>query len=93
MSAYKLEIKTLNSTYYDPDIVLFHAAFQCLVNFVEEEGGLEHADYEHHKESIDKCKELYDWWKKNHSKLESETMEEFDEKLKELIKIYHFLWT
>lgn len=91
-SNYKLKIETLRNDYHDPDMVLIHAAFQCLVNFVEKEDGLNHCNYEYHKKDIDKCKELYDWWKANHSKysLEDKT---FDEKLKELIEVYHFLWT
>jgi len=89
---FKLEIKTLKGKYFDPDTVLIHACFQCLVDFVEDENGLTHCDYESHKHQIDKCKELYDWWNINHLKYNPND-KEFDIKLKELIEIYHFLWT
>ncbi len=86
-----LKIETLKG-YCDPDTVLIHACFQCLVNFVEKEGGLTHCNYEAHKAEIDKCKELYEWWKINHEHYDPKKLE-YDEKLMELVKIYHFLWT
>lgn len=59
---YKLEIKSLNNgKWRDMDVVLLHACFQCLVNFIENES------YEstrtEDREVIDELERLYKWWK------------------------------
>ena len=80
------------SYWLDKDLIMIHSCFQLLVDFVEQECGLEHCSYIAHKESVDELKYLYDWWKEN------QNMEEYngkvaDEHLMRLIKIRGFLWT
>lgn len=84
-----LNISTLPSEgWVDKDIFLFHACFQLLVDFVEQEKGLEHTNYETHKENIDTLGRLYGWWK---------NVKDFDhlkhqDKLKLLIEHNTSLW-
>lgn len=85
-----LKIETLpNSKHWiDRDTVMLHTCFQILVDFVEKEDGLNHCNYEHHKESVDELKYLYEWWK-NYS--EEDEME--NKNLLRLINMRQFLWT
>jgi ssDNA-specific exonuclease RecJ len=90
-----LKIKTLypvKEGWCDKDMIMLHACFQLLTDFVEQEDGLNHCNYEAHKESIDECKYLYDWWKEN---LDTVSIDDkiADEHLLRLVKIRGFLWT
>jgi hypothetical protein len=90
-----LKITTLapaKEGWIDRDMIMLHACFQLLVDFIEKENGLEYCNYEHHKESIDEAKYLYDWWKAN---VNIVTIDDkvADEHLMRLIKIRGFLWT
>ena len=87
----KFEIATLDDGWHDMDTVMFHAAFQCLVNWVEEEQGLTHCDYEAHKEDIDECRLLYNWWKENNG--DAWIGQDNNDKLQRLVKVSGFLWT
>lgn len=93
----QLKIKTLNKGWHDKDEVLLHASFQCLVDFVEKEKGLTHANYESYNASIDEVKALYDWWKVRGNESLAYTDDEVSNKdtemLIRLITIRHFLWT
>ena len=76
----------------DKDMIMLHACFQLLTDFIVEEKGLEHCSYESHKESIDECKYLYNWWKENKDTVSIDDTV-VDEHLMRLIKIRGFLWT
>lgn len=91
----RLDIHTLQSEedgWVDKDMIMLHACFQLLTDFVEKENGLEHTNYEYYKETIDTLKDLYNWWKTN-SKTITIDSEVADEKLALLIKHRGFLWT
>lgn len=91
----RLDIHTLESTknaWVDKDVIMIHACFQLLTDFVEKENGLEHSNYEYYKETIDTLKDLYDWWKANSQSIGIDN-EIADEKLMLLIKHRGFLWT
>lgn len=86
-----LKITTLppaKEAWIDRDMIMLHACFQLLVDFVEKEDGLNHCNYEAHKKDIDECKYLYDWWKENNSDL---TNLEVDEHLMRLVKVRSFM--
>lgn len=87
----QLEITTLNDGWHDADEIILHACFQCLVNWVEKENGLTHCVYTAHKEQMDECTVLYNWWKTNH--VIDYDNEETDKMLQRLINIKNFLWT
>ena len=91
-----LKIKTLypmKEGWCDRDIILLHACFQLLVDWVEQEDGLNHCSYSAHKESIDILTELYNWWKsiEDYSS-DFEGSEESQVKLELLVKHRQFLW-
>ena len=92
-----LKIISLNKGWHDMDEIMLHACFQCVTNFVEKEDGLNHANYEAHKTSMDEVKELYDWWKirgnQNLAYTDTEISNKDTEMLIRAIKIRHFLWT
>ncbi len=91
-----LKIKSLNKGYCDKDVLLLHANFQILKDFVEKECPETHNGNWAKKRHGKKCKELYDWWMKRKAKFDSlqgETYEDDTKKLIELIKIRAYLWT
>ena len=62
-----LKILTLNKgQWYDRDAILLHAAFQVLVDFMEQERPAEIVDWEHdevHSSAWRELSQLYRWWK------------------------------
>ena len=92
-----LKIQTLPTvkTWIDKDIIMLHACFQLLVDFVEKENGLTHCNYEHHKIFIDECRELYNWWLERRKKIYTNDIEDTkdQEMLERLVKIRQFLCT
>jgi hypothetical protein len=62
-----LKILTLNKgQWYDRDEILLHAAFQVLVDFMEQERPAEIVDWEHdevHSRAWSELSQLYRWWK------------------------------
>jgi len=91
-----LKITTLNEakkSWVDRDMIMLHACFQLLTDFIEKENGLEHINYEIHKEIIDEAKYLYDWWKSLPPGRLGIDDTEADEHLMRLVKIRGFLWT
>lgn len=89
----KLKIKSLpKKRWVDRDILMLHSCFQILEDFVEKEDGLNHCDYEEHKEDIDTCRELYNWWEEN-KKTVSIDDGKVDEMLLKLMRVRNFLWT
>lgn len=89
-----LKITTLPSVkeqpWCDRDYLLFHASFQILVDWVEQEDGLN--DDVEHQDIVSILRDLYTWWKEN-----SETIDCVEdlaqEKLELLVKHRRFLWT
>jgi len=64
-----LKIHTLDKGWHDKDEILLHAAFQLLVDFVENEH-LEWFDWdagESHRRAWEEIKSLYKWWKEKRS--------------------------
>jgi len=89
-----LKITTLppaKEAWIDRDMIMLHACFQLLADFVEKEDGLNHCNYEAHKKDIDECKALYDWWKNVYRIDMDYTIPQ--EYLERLVKIRYFLWT
>ena len=92
-----LKITTLPTSaenWIDRDMIMLHACFQLLVDFVEKEDGLNHCNYEYHKETIDELSYLYNWWKRN----QEFTLMKIDDviadgHLSRLIKHRGFMWT
>jgi hypothetical protein len=99
-----LRIKTINATWCDKDIVMLHACFQLLTDFIEQENPFETTDWEHTEEKKTVKKEidfLYNWWKELLIKKEKDEWnsmnnkiqyEEENEMLIRLIKIRGHLW-
>ncbi len=90
-----LKIDSLKSTkdgWVDRDMIMLHACFQLLVDFVEKEDGLKHCNYEHHKKEIDKLQKLYDWWQKEKDTVDFQNTKA-QKQLVKLIKMRYFLWT
>lgn len=89
-----LKIQSLPSAkqWQDKDIIMFHACFQLLTDFVEKEDGLtgwSHKDYE---PTTTELRRLYDWWQENK---ETASIDDdiADENLMKLIKLKSYLWT
>jgi len=89
----KLKIKSLpKKRWVDKDMLMLHCCFQILSDYVNKEDGLKHCDYETHKEEIETCRELFNWWEENKKTVSIDSLEA-DEMLLKLIKIRGFLWT
>ena len=52
-------LQKVNEGWVDRDMIMLHACFQILTDFITKEKGLEHCNYEFHKDSVDECKYLY----------------------------------
>jgi hypothetical protein len=62
----QLTIHTLQLGWYDKDEVMLHAAFQLLVDFVEQEHPDKHIDWNHgalYRRAWKEIRYLYRWWK------------------------------
>jgi len=62
----QLKIKTLRKGWHDTDVVILHAMFQLLVDFIDEELPGETADWScnvAHRKAWKDMKYLYKWWK------------------------------
>ena len=62
-----LKIHTLEKGWYDKDEVLLHAAFQLLIDFIEQENPNKIVDWnvdELHRKAWKEIKSLYNWWTK-----------------------------
>lgn len=69
-----LRISTLQSGWCDKDYVLLHAAFQILVDFVEQEKPDKIVDWSWdapHRKAWREISDLYTWWKKIRPKRKS----------------------
>ncbi|MDM8548936.1 hypothetical protein QUF72_02615 [Desulfobacterales bacterium HSG2] len=97
-----LKIKSLGDGWNDKDVVMFHACFQLLEDCIEEEklldGDIDWNHDEKTREAEKKLRDLYEWWKQR-KKLEEiitnddQKYNEDTEKLTELVKLRHWLWT
>ena len=70
----RLKITTLDKGWHDKDEMLLHAAFQLLVDFVEQERPEKIVDWsadELHKVAWEEIESLYKWWKKTRLKRRS----------------------
>ncbi|MFI5137478.1 MAG: hypothetical protein ACHQIM_06600 [Sphingobacteriales bacterium] len=100
-----LHIATINADWCDKDIVMLHACFQLLTNFVEEELSKDIANWDYDENVKNARKEidyLYNWWK---DRLRREAEQNLDpiwnkgqyesdnEMLIRLIKVREYLWT
>jgi hypothetical protein len=100
-----LNITTLDGEWCDKDIVLLHACFQLLTDFVEQEISQDTVDWEHNESISIVRKEidfLYNWWKErlkdelddNLAPIWSDDQHNIDdEMLIRLIRIRRYLWT
>ncbi|HEV8713370.1 MAG TPA: hypothetical protein VGX03_11135 [Candidatus Binatia bacterium] len=60
-----LPIRTLKAGWHDKDKVMLHAAFQLLVDFVEQEQPDKYIDWSHdneHRQAWKEIRTLYRWW-------------------------------
>jgi hypothetical protein len=60
-----LLIRTLKAGWHDKDKVMLHAAFQLLVDFVEQEQPDKYIDWSHdrtHRQAWKEIRTLYRWW-------------------------------
>lgn len=100
-----LNITTLTNEWVDKDIILLHACFQLLTNFVEQEnpftGHVEWDNDEEHQHAKHEILKLYDWWTSRKilcttegtDIFEKSQYEEDNTMLIRLVKIRQFLWT
>ena len=61
----QLTIRTLRPGWWDKDEVMLHAAFQLLVDFIEQEHPDKHIDWNHdplHRRAWKEIRDLYRWW-------------------------------
>jgi len=99
-----LHIETINADWCDKDIVMLHACFQLLTDFIEKEVSKDAIDGEFDenvKNARKEMDELYKWWKQRiakeaEGKLEpiykEEQYENDNEMLIRLIKIRRHMW-
>jgi len=100
-----LKIDTLGESWRDKDVILLHACFQLLTDFVEKEMLVQNypdwnAD-EDIKNARKEIEELYNWWQeRKNNDLSKESFEEEhtlylkeNEMLKRLIDVRMYMWT
>lgn len=92
-----VKIKTLSPTWHDRDLILLHAAFQILVDFIEQEKPSEWFDIENSwwEDDWNELFALYTWWKEcgKDNCDEDEQRAENTAKLIRLIELRGHLWT
>jgi hypothetical protein len=101
----KLKIKTLSGKWCDKDLVLLHASFQILTDFIKKEKPFTtHVDWSHDEKSHatkKEIEELYAWWMKRVKLDSADHINDLDglqyykdnEMLIRLIQIRQYLWT
>lgn len=82
----------------DRDIIMLHACFQLLEDYIEKEDGLNHACAETYKALNAELSELNNWWRERKKTITNPSTKSFesqkdDEMLARLIKHRTFLWT
>jgi hypothetical protein len=97
MRTLKIESLPNKKHWVDKDFIILHACFQILKDFVDEEKGNTHCNYDAHKSFVNEVNFLYNWWKerKNKNVVENydKQMKEDDKMLIRLMKIRTSLWT
>ncbi len=93
MRILKIDSLPDSTNWVDRDFIMLHACFQILQDCVDEEKVDEHCDYESHKDFVDECKILYNWWIVRKNDLSFDNDGEDDEMLMRLMKIRTGLWT
>ena len=97
-----LKIKSLDDGWKDKDAVMLHACFQLLDDCIEEEklfdGDIDWDHNEKTREAEKKLRALFEWWKqrKKLEEIASDEKQQYNEdteKLTELVKLRHWLWT
>lgn len=95
-----LKIESLPDSWRDKDIILLHACFQLLKNFIEKEKEIiEQIDWNHDEEIKHAKAEidvLYKWWLERFDKeneLDEKQYEEDNQMLKRLIDVREYLWS
>lgn len=99
-----LKIKTLSKGWIDPDLLILHACFQILADFLEKENPFRLISWDHdeeHKEAKNEIVLLYDWWQKRkllvediptlNNRFASQNLEDTDMLIR-LMKVRTFLW-
>jgi hypothetical protein len=68
-----VRIKTLSKHYVDRDVILEHAMFQIVADFLEQEIDSAAHEWQHEEtvETIAKCRELVDWWRNVYLKFDA----------------------
>ena len=99
-----LHINTINADWCDKDIVMLHACFQLLTDFVEKEIAKDRTDWEYdenNKSARKEIDELYSWWKQRITEDEAGKVnpignegqyETDNEMLIRLIKVRKYMW-
>lgn len=91
MRTLKIESLPNARQWVDRDELMLHACFQILQDCVELEEVEKHVNYEAHKDFVDECRFLYEWWQTR--KILSPTDEDEDTKmLIRLMNIREMLW-
>lgn len=94
-----LKIRSLGDDWVDKDVVLLHACFQLLTDYVENEETSVPTDWEQSAE-FQKAKAeidfLYEWWRTRPEDLDELDRRQFEidsEMLIRLVRIRGYLWT
>ena len=99
-----LHIKTLDGNWCDKDIIILHACFQLLTDFVEQENAFTgHVNWHEdpaHQSAKEEILQLYNWWTTRKildsvdgiNDLEKDQYKEDSEMLIRLVNIRQFLW-
>jgi len=95
-----LKIESLTDDWCDKDVVILHACFQLLKDFVEKEKEIiEQIDWKHDEKTENAKMEidfLYNWWLERFDKeddLDEKQYEEDNLMLQRLIVVRKYLWT
>lgn len=95
-----LQIESLTENWCDKDVVILHACFQLLKDFVEKEKEIiEQIDWEDTKGKKEAKKEidlLYNWWlerSQRENDLDQNQYDEDNQMLKRLIDVRQHLWS
>lgn len=99
--ANKLNIESLSQDWCDKDIVMLHACFQLLCDCIEKEGLFRLTDWtvdERHIQDKQAIEALYQWWLQRRDlddavDQQHPQYEQDNQKLIELIRLRHLLWT
>ena len=89
----KIESLPTAKTWLDRDMIMVHACFQILQDFIDKEKGDTNCDYKSQKNDIDEIRFLYSWWQTRKFNNVNANDNEDSKMLIRLMKVRHFLWT